>query len=75
MKDEKYKNNKGLVSKISSYKSSIALTIGFTLEIHMAYQYVYLNQCKHTALTGVEKFAGLVLLAYGIYHVMNLNKK
>ena len=75
MRKQLDENDKGLVKKLSEHRGTIALITGFAVELHMAYQYVYINQCRHTAFTGIEKFAGVGFLVYGIYNAMNKNFK
>ena len=59
----------GLVQKISESRGVIALTTGLIFGVHMAYQYVYINQCRNTGLTVAEKFVGIALIAYGLIQV------
>lgn len=58
--------NMGLVNKLSNNLGKTFFVVGATLEAHMVYQYVFMNQCRHTPLTAVEKFAGLAFMVYGI---------
>ena len=67
-------NDKGLLEEIIENKGTIAIISGLLLGVHMAYQYVYINQCRNTSFTLSEKFLGIGLLAYGLYQNSRINR-
>jgi hypothetical protein len=54
-------------SSIQKYEGQIMIVAGSVLVAHMSYQYVYKNYMKNTPVTVIEKFAGIILIAHGLY--------